>query len=207
MGLFVNEKKHPNVFKNKVDVFEPNQTFFKKDPFDEMFKEQQTENESLQRSLYELKASFEQKEKIQENRMQEISHHLAEVNERNLEYEDHESRIVERLVKHELQNEELTQKFGQQLDFQKQVVNQIYDQQKKNEEIINRMEIQEALLEKVVRQIDYFRSILYERSYYLAGKIENGYTQTTSYITKLMTAPNHSITQFKINGKQKEDSK
>ncbi|CAM4078550.1 hypothetical protein [Lederbergia lenta] len=59
-------------------------------------------------------------------------------------------------------------------------------------------------MEKVVRQIDHIRSILFERMTYLAEKVENGYRLTSSYVYKLMTGANQPFALFMANEKQKE---
>jgi hypothetical protein len=58
------------------------------------------------------------------------------------------------------------------------------------------------LTEKIIRQIDYFRATLFERTNYLAEKIDTGYNYAVSYVSKLMTNNDQLPKQFII--KQKE---
>lgn len=75
----------------------------------------------------------------------------------------------------------------------------------KQDEVLNRLEHQEALTEKITRQIEYFRSILFERTNYLAEKIESGYHHTSSYIANLMGNSDKLPTKFIVNQKQDEE--
>ncbi len=204
MGLFVNDGQHPEVFKNKAGIIEPNQSFYKKDPVDEMMKEQQLANEALQQSLREMEIAFKQQEQIQVTRLKKLEHQLEKLHEQHQVHEDHESHVVAWLEKHETKNEVLGETLVQQLDLQKQVVEQLNSQEQLNEEIVNRLENQEALMEKIVRQVDYLRSILFERSHFIAEKIENGYLNTSTYIQKLFTRSESQPTRLEVKVKSKE---
>lgn len=84
-------------------------------------------------------------------------------------------------------------------------VEHVNDQNK----IKERLNIHEALLEKVVRQMDHFRSILYERTNYLAEKIEKGYKMTSSSIHQLISTQQKPYTflmkAHKKEGKRKKE--
>lgn len=206
MGLFVNDEQHPDVFTNNTEIYEPNQTFYKNDPVDEMMKEQQLANEALQRSLGEMETVLKKQEQIQSSRLSKLNLQLTKLSEQHSQHEDHESRIVEWLEKHETKNGELEGTLKQQLDLQKQVVEQLGNQGQLNEEIVNRMENQEALSEKIIRQVDFLRSVLFERSHFLAEKIESGYLHTTSYINKFLTRSEPQVEESEVKEKSKEYS-
>ncbi|MEK3889519.1 hypothetical protein [Bacillus sp. FSL K6-3431] len=108
---------------------------------------------------------------------------------------------ISKLVKSESENEQLALKMNEQLDLQMDMSKQMSMQTDNQSEIFKRLDNQEALTEKVVRQIDHIRSILFERTVYLAEKIENGYQLTSSYVYKLMTGSDQSLTLFKMNKK------
>lgn len=103
-------------------------------------------------------------------------------------------------------NEEMSQKVNEQLELQKKMSQQISSQEDKQLNVEQRLEDQEALSEKVLRQIDHFRSVLFERTNYLAEKIDTSYSYTTSYFTKLMSG-NENLKTRLINQKQKENQK
>jgi len=73
------------------------------------------------------------------------------------------------------------------------------------QDILNRLENQEALAEKILREVQHFRSILFERAHHLAEKIEDSYSLTSSYIHKLMSGSDLPLT-FVVR-KQKEPEK
>ena len=128
----------------------------------------------------------------------EFTDKINAVSQSNLE-------IVNELGKHGLIHEKLSLKMDEQSSLQKKIVDQLSQQENSQSEVINRLENQEALTEKMLRQIDHFRSILFERTHYLAEKIENGYNVTSSYIHKLMKSSELPVAHFKINKKEKED--
>jgi len=115
--------------------------------------------------------------------------------------------VALRLDKVGLLNEQLELKVNEQLDLQKQISQQISKQDETQREVLDRLENQEALTEKILRQIDHFRSVLFERTNYLAEKIESGYNFTSSYFTKLVTGNEKPLTQFLMEKKQKDDQK
>ncbi|MCL6572457.1 MAG: hypothetical protein K6T88_12360 [Bacillus sp. (in: Bacteria)] len=70
-----------------------------------------------------------------------------------------------------------------------------------------RLDNQEALIEKISRQLNHIRSILFERTNYLATKIDDGYKITSSYVYKLMTGSDQPLTFFLMNQKDEENKK
>ena len=113
--------------------------------------------------------------------------------------------IVNELGKHGLIHETLSLKMDEQSSLQKKIFIQLSQQDNNQNEMIKRLESQEALTEKMLRQIDHFRSILFERTHYLAEKIENGYNVTSSYIYKLMKSSELPVAHFKIQKKEEKD--
>jgi len=249
MGLFINNDKHPDVYKNDGQINEPNQRYFRQDHQSEMLEEQQKTNEALQRSFDELKNLYEKQATKQANQWKNFGNRLYELKKGNLQHEKTEYHVLERLknldekstnLQKTLENEQLVSqdfmnniqnlsqsnqevvnrldtatlanqqlelKVNEQLDLQKQIAQQISKQDDTQQEVLKRLDNQEAMMEKIMRQIDYFRSVLFERTNFLAEKIENGYNLTSSYFTKLMTGSEKPLTQFLIQQKQKENQK
>ncbi|MBI0577134.1 hypothetical protein IEC97_07155 [Neobacillus cucumis] len=73
-------------------------------------------------------------------------------------------------------------------------------------QVLTRLDRQEALTEKILRQINHIRSILFERTNYLATKIEDGYKVTSTYVYKLMTGSDQPLS-FLLRNDKKEESK
>lgn len=111
--------------------------------------------------------------------------------------------IVEKLEAYGEENEKLASKLNQQGEMQQQLSEQISKQEDTQTEVIEKLEIQEALTEKITRQIDYFRSILFERTSFLAEKIENGYQLTSSYVAKLMYGKEQTMNSNTTEKKEK----
>lgn len=80
----------------------------------------------------------------------------------------------------------MTNELANHKEYQKEVAEQIQTYVEDQQEVKSKVESQEALLEKVLRQMDHFRSVLYERSSYLADKIDDSYQITSTYVYQLM---------------------
>ncbi len=248
MGLFINNDKHPDVYKNRDQITETNQIVFKKDHVSELLEKQHIANEILQQSINEMKDHLDKHAKKQAYHLKYFGNKLYEINrvskkqaraeshvmdwlekldEKNTKLQvsfdkdlivkndltesihnlNHSNQdIVKRLDNLGVANEHISLKVNEQLDLQKQMSQQITEQEDKQVDVEQRLENQEALSEKVIRQIDHFRSILFERTNYLAEKIDTSYSYTTSYFTKIMNGNEHLKTRL-INQKQKENQK
>jgi hypothetical protein len=249
MGVFINKGEHPEVFKTKGKINEPNQGFLKTDYVSELVKEQKEANSLLNQSIQELKNLYQQQENTHSSQWREIGNQLNELSESNLIHEKFESlvkewltnlneknrrlqalqenesllkqqmieqinivsqsnqEIVDRMGKYESSNDQLALIINEQLDLQNQMSDQFSRQEDIQNEVLSRLDKQEALTEKILRQINHIRSILFERTNYLAGKIENGYKVTSTYVYKLMTGSDQSLTFSMINPKNSDNQK
>lgn len=249
MGLFINNDTHGDIFKNEGEINEPNQSFYKRDHFEELVNGQLKVNESLNHSITGLKSLYEKQENVQINKWKEISNRLNELKAINLQHEKDQSYVVERLKglegenkkvqvslenerlsEQELvkqinglsqsnqeivdqleayytENEEIISKVDEQYELQKQVADKVSKQDDSQEEVLSRLENQEAITEKITRQIEYFRTILFERTNFLAEKIEKGYHHTSSYLANLINNPEQPSTKFLVNQKEDEEQK
>ncbi|GGK05946.1 hypothetical protein GCM10007063_30450 [Lentibacillus kapialis] len=117
--------------------------------------------------------------------------------------------IVERLAAYEVANQEMAQQMKELADMNRKMSDQVADQDKVQKDMSDRLENQEALMEKVHRQISEFRTILFERSSYLAEKIEDSYNLTSSYFYKLVSGSDKPLTlymgQRKSGSEQRRD--
>ncbi|AZU61824.1 hypothetical protein [Neobacillus mesonae] len=109
--------------------------------------------------------------------------------------------ISNRLEKQEETNQQLNQQLQEQLVLQKETSAK---QEEFQMDVLERLDNQEALTEKILRQLNHFRSIIFERTNFLASKIEDGYKLTSSYVYKLMTGSDQPLTFFMLN--QKDDN-
>jgi hypothetical protein len=112
--------------------------------------------------------------------------------------------IMVRLEQQEDSYEKLTSQINEQLEHQKEAA---VLQEEFQGNVLRRLDSQEALTEKIHRQLNYIRSILFERTNYLAEKVEDGYKITSSYVYKLMTGSEQPLTFFLLNQKKEENQK
>ncbi|MCG1027708.1 hypothetical protein J5S49_05340 [Virgibacillus halodenitrificans] len=123
-----------------------------------------------------------------------------QLNEITSGYQD----IADKLERHREVNEKLTSKVEQQTEWQKEIGEKVKEHEVSQEKVLERMENQEAITEKITRQMDHFRSILFERTNYLADKVEEGYHLTTSYVAKLMSDPERPLAYMTLERKNKD---
>lgn len=112
--------------------------------------------------------------------------------------------MMKRLEQYESTNHDLSVKMNEQIERQQQISEQFSKQEDRQNEVLTRLDNQEALTEKILRQINHIRSILFERTNYLAEKIESGYKITSSYVYKLMTGSDKPLTLFMLNQKEEQ---
>ena len=113
--------------------------------------------------------------------------------------------IADRLDKNEETQQQLAMQMKEQLEMQKQAAEKLTKQEEIHGGMLKRLDNQEALLDKFSRQLNHIRSILFERTNYLAGKIDDGYKLTSSYVYKLMTGSEQPLTFFLMNQKKEEN--
>ncbi|OZU89365.1 hypothetical protein CIL03_06520 [Virgibacillus indicus] len=130
---------------------------------------------------------------------QELSEKLTAIGQSN-------QLIVTKLEAYGEENEKLAIKINQQGEVQQELSEQISKQEENQEEVVSKLETQVALTEKIARQIDYFRSILFERTSFLAEKIENGYQLTSAYIAKVVNGKEQTMEGNPAKEKEKQKS-
>lgn len=169
-------------------------------------------NSHLQHEKFEIHV-MEWLKKIDENNMklqvmleneglfkQEIVDQIISVGQSNQE-------IVNQLGEFESSNEQLALKIKEQLEMQYQLSDLISKQEDTQSEVKSRLDNQDALTEKILRQVNHIRAILFERTNDLAEKIENGYNRTSSYVHKLITGTENPRTVLMMNPKKGEQKK
>jgi vacuolar-type H+-ATPase subunit I/STV1 len=193
MGLYINNGKHPTVYKNKKKIPEPNQKLVRRDYLSEVIDEQHQANVSLINAINEMKHQFLNQEVIQANNWGKIANQLNEISTSHQKHTEYEELIIHLLKTQEELQKQLSEKISKQEEFQTGV--------------LTRLDQQEALTEKISRQLNHIRSILFERTNYLAEKIDEGYKITSSYVYNLMTGSDQPITFYLMNNKKGEKQK
>lgn len=238
MGLFIDQDKHPLVYKNDQQILEPNQGYFHKDYFQEMINEQKEINQMLTQAFHEVKTLHHREQQANAGKWQNIGDQLKAIREREGKHETFERQVMEWLAKLDDNNKQLQQGIEKEDSMKKDVAVRVDSLNKSSREIItymesydavnkqmieemndiaernkemadqidkqdhaqkttlDRLEKQEALMEKVHRQINEFRAILFERSSYIAEKIEDSYNLTSSYVYNLMSSSEKPLTLY-----------
>lgn len=211
MGIFINRKDHPDVFKNNENISAPNQDYMKHDYISEYIDEQQRANVSLINSFNEMKHRFHEQEGIQSSHWNELTSqlHVLKINTQSQkEFEEQMIRWLKALDEKNSQlqtaNLELSLQISAQMELQKQLSEKFSNQEEFQVGVLNRLDQQEALTEKISRQLNHIRSILFERTNYLAQKMEEGYKLTSSYVYNLMTGSDQPLTFYKLNKKEEK---
>lgn len=244
VGIYINRKTHPSLFKNNHPMPEPNQEYFKTNYLKDLLQEQSMVNETFQTALNKLKVTMQKQRYQEEKRWEEVSMDLDEIksdNRRHQQFEEqtkewitilennnqelhrivtenstlnqeilhqiqsiHQSNgeIMERLMKFSDVNQDLSGKLTELVDKQDAMAGQVATQNEKQGAVIEHLENQEALMEKSSRQLENLRSNLFERTSFIADKIEESYKLTSSIIYKLLTGSEKPIAWMMLNQKK-----
>ncbi|WP_160718958.1 hypothetical protein [Bacillus sp. USDA818B3_A] len=246
MGLYINKKAHPNLFKTNQQLADANQLESRQDFLTELMKEQQNANIALNQALKELQMRYQQQTDAQNIHWKQVDYQLNDLKNSNVRQHKFENEMVSnlhslhernvqleavieketlarkslsgqisqmsktcdsianRLEKNEEVQQQLTMQMKEQLEMQKQTAEQLTKQEDLHDGMLKRLDSQDALLDKLARQVNHIRSILFERTNYLASKIEDGYKLTSSYVYKLMTGTDQPLTFLLTNQKKEE---
>ncbi|WP_203247142.1 hypothetical protein [Sporosarcina beigongshangi] len=229
MGLFINIQSHSDVFNNEANLVEINQSYSRIDSLTQWMQEQHEENASLHRHIGDLEMLLQQQKKVQSNQLTTIRNRLNELQKIDFQHEQFKNNVMKSLRQLDDQQQELHQmlvdeqvleqvfrmqisesskematKMNEHMDHQQQLSKQILQQGDAQKVVISRLDNQEGLTDKMARQLDHLRGVLYERTNFLTEKIENSYTVTASYLAKLLTNPEQPMTRFLMNPKSEE---
>ena len=193
MGLFINNSEHPEVYKNNQQLNPTNQIVSRQDFLTQLMNEQHKANASLEKALSELGFKNQLQEESQLNQWNHVGEQLTD--------------LRKRLERTEDANHQLIVQMKEQMELQKEVSKKITNQEEFQEGVLQRLDSQEALMDKISRQINHIRSILFERTNYLATKIDDGYKITSSYVYKLMTGSDQPLTFLLMNQRKEETHK
>ena len=193
MGLFINNSEHPEVYKNNQQLNPTNQIVSRQDFLTQLMNEQHKANASLEKALSELGFKNQLQEESQLNQWNHVGEQLTD--------------LRKRLERTEDANHQLIVQMKEQMELQKEVSKKITNQEEFQEGVLQRLDSQEALMDKISRQINHIRSILFERTNYLAAKIDDGYKITSSYVYKLMTGSDQPLTFLLMNQRKEENQK
>ncbi|WP_047985745.1 hypothetical protein [Ornithinibacillus californiensis] len=248
MSLFINNQAHPNLYKNRTSINEPNQTIYQSDYLKDLLAEQSKMNDTFQQTMKNLRITFQKHQYSEAKKWREVNENLDELKKNNEQHEEFEQqtrewitmlernsqelhRIVEQngtinqdilseinrihssndeimkqLAAFHAANEQVSSKMGELADQQKLMTEQVSAQDNKQDKVLEQLENQEALMEKSYRQLSTLRSILFERTSFVAEKIEESYKLTSSVLYKFLTGTDKPLTLM-MNQKSRETNK
>jgi DNA repair exonuclease SbcCD ATPase subunit len=108
-----------------------------------------------------------------------------------------QQKLLSQIEGYETEVQQLIGKIDKQTDLYRQLTEKVDEQENTREEVLDRLDNQEALTEKLLRQFEHFRSALFERTSFLAEKIEESAKITSVYMTKLLPGKDRSTTLYK----------
>lgn len=163
---------------------------------------------SRQEFEQEVLASFK-KLHIKQRSLQSIltnSHSLNRDFHRQLKtLNESKDEVTNHLIDLQSLNEKLSYEVKNQYTRHIELSSQIGELEKTQKELRRRLENQDSLLEKLVRQIDNLRSIIFERSHFLIEQIDKVRKLPSSYQTRLKGSSQQSIKLQKIIKTKKSD--
>jgi len=107
MSLFINTGHHPGVFKNKNDITGKNQSYYRRDHFSDLLKEQQDVNHTLIQSLREIKRLNQEQTIRQEGHRKDLAAQLRGLEEQNKERKRFENKTLDSLYQLGMENAQL----------------------------------------------------------------------------------------------------
>ncbi|BAQ11936.1 hypothetical protein OXB_3467 [Bacillus sp. OxB-1] len=97
-------------------------------------------------------------------------------------------------------NKDLVNRLGEQTEAQHRMVEWKADYENAQQEVMQRLDNQEGLIDKIMRRLDHLRSIFFERTHFLAEKIEAGSPSSK----QLAQGSERSLTLYKKNDTQED---
>lgn len=165
------------------------------------------EHTEFESQMMEWIKSLEEKNLMLETLLKKEEQFKQEITEQlNNQMQSHQE-MADQLEKYETVQDAMNAKMNENLTLQRHIADQLTKQEEFQNGVLIRLEKQEALSEKISRQLTNIRSILFERTHYLADKVQEGYKLTSSYVHKLMTGSEQPFTIFLSNKKKEENHK
>ncbi|MFD1362845.1 hypothetical protein [Lentibacillus salinarum] len=170
-------------------------------------REREREQASFEREAMEWLATLDQNNQQLQHIIEHDDTMKKDVAERVEKLSSASELIVKRLGAYEAANQDIIRQINALADMNQSITNQLTERDQWQDDMIARLENQEALMEKVHRQISEFRAILFERSSYLAEKIEDSYNLTSSYVYKLVSGSDKPMTLYMDQRKAGSDNR
>lgn len=168
MGLYINSN-YEDIYQTDEAVDGNNQVVYFHNRTSERLKEQAQFNASMEEHLAEIKTATDRQHGLNMQKWREFE----------TEYKS----LVTKLASISEENERLANQVTAYMERQEETTNQLAIDKNRMVGLEKRVEQQEAITAKVMRQLDHFRSVLYERTNYLADKVEGATTSIIRFLT------------------------
>lgn len=140
MGLYMNDRQHPNMYRNRKKLNEPNQTIERRDYLSEMMANQQKLNRTFHRAVYGLRHTQKKLEVRQSNQWKELVEHLEEMQDMSERHEELEEAVLSWLKNLEVKNRKLQLVLKHEQNEKKDLAKKVQDMHQLNQELMTRLE-------------------------------------------------------------------
>ncbi|MHC0035613.1 hypothetical protein [Pseudoneobacillus sp. C159] len=195
----MNETQKDQVIKMNEIISGQQQQTLQSNQFINKILSQEKINEEIITSLNQLKGnhiemgkSLQTEQQINQAILDQLNFQDQQFRETNKRLENYVT-LATKLSEQLLIQEQILKGMGQKLDVQ-----DVY-----HTTVMNKLEKQEALNEKIIRQIDHLKSIVYERATLILEKVEQSFQSTSEYFQEIFTKAGFSK-PFLLQGRPKE---
>ncbi len=140
MGLFINKKQHPDVYKTHGAIIEPNQVEYCINTFTEFVKEQKASNKSMNTAIDTISSTQNKHYSQQKRQLDELEHRIYELKTFHREHERVEKQIVTWLQKLESKQESLQKIMQNDQQDKKELFAQIENLTRSQQEVISQID-------------------------------------------------------------------
>ncbi|MRH44370.1 hypothetical protein GH741_17135 [Aquibacillus halophilus] len=176
MGLFINAKGNPGVFKNQEKIPEPNQAYLKIDRISEIVNEQKKTNNSILNSIQGLNSLYHKQQDTQAVQWKNFNKQLSELGRSKLTFEEFETFARERLKILYENDEKLLNHLEDESALKRDLINQISLVNDSNQEMVNQL----GEFESTNQQITVRMQELFELNKQMSDQLSNhGDNQST----------------------------
>ncbi|WP_209121313.1 hypothetical protein [Alkalihalobacillus sp. BA299] len=154
MSIFINNKDHPDVFKNNNKINAPNQGFIQYHSFAKLLNEQQEANKELTQSITDLKTHYEKLANTQSSQWNLLKHQITDMNDRNRHHKEFENHILQKLTTLNENNINLQTNIAKDILLKKSIIDEFHILKESNQEISGRLEKNEAATQQISSQVN-----------------------------------------------------
>lgn len=218
MGIYFKDQLKGKLYQNKGHIKAHQQSEFYESHVSIWMKQQQQINDLMQRSmeLMQRQSRFQEErqrekwdqinvqmkqlkeDKQQEKLMEKLLAKMGQIeeNQNNLKQEREKDKHFQQQVQEQMN--QLMQQYRQMEEQLENITGQIENLELQAKETSQRLEEQEAITQKIVRQLDFIRSIIFERTSYVTGKMDEYFQYVKDAISPSALHRNRPLFEEKV---------